>query len=78
MPPLKLNETMDLIQAPLSKVIGKWVFAVKLNLDGYLTCIKAKFVAKGYSQTYGVDYHVTFSLIMKMTSVRLLTSLVAI
>ena len=34
-------------------------------------------MAKGYAQTYGVDYIDTFSLIDKMKYVRLLISLVA-
>ena len=33
-------------------------------------------MAKGYAQTYGVDYSYTFSLVAKMTSVRLFISLV--
>ena len=34
-------------------------------------------MAKGYAQTYGVDYFDTFSLVAKMTSVRLFISLTA-
>lgn len=41
--------------------------------EGY----KARFVAKGYIQTYGVDYHKTFSLVAKMNSIRILISDVA-
>ena len=34
-------------------------------------------MAKGYAQTYGVDYYDTFSPVAKMTYVRLFISLVA-
>ena len=32
-------------------------------------------VAKGYNQTYGVDYEETFALVAKMNTVRILLSL---
>ena len=34
-------------------------------------------MAKGYAHTYGVDYFDTFSLVAKMTSIRLFISLTA-
>ena len=55
----------------------RWVFAVKFNPDGSITRLKVSLVAKGYAQTYGVDYSDTFSPVAKLISFRLFISLVA-
>ena len=54
-----------------------WVFTVKFNPDGFVARLKVRLVAKGYAQTYGVDYSDTFSLVAKLTFVHLFISLVA-
>jgi hypothetical protein len=41
-------------------------------------CYKAKLVEKGFTQTYGVDYHETFALVAKFTSIRCILTLVAL
>ena len=69
--------TWNLVQLPAGKkAIGcHWVFAVKVNPDGLAARLKAQLVAKGYAQTYGVDYSDTFSHVAKMTYVQLFISL---
>ena len=53
------------------------MFVVKFNPDGYVARLKVHLVAKGYAQTYEVDYSDTFSLVTKLTFVRMFISLVA-
>nr|GEV40391.1 copia protein [Tanacetum cinerariifolium] len=60
------------------KPIGcKWVFSVKMNPDGSIGRLKARLVAEGYAQTYGIDYSETFSSVAKIYSIRLFISFAA-
>lgn len=53
------------------------MYLVKVNLDGFVARLKSRLVAKGYAQTYGVDYSDTFSPVAKLAPVRLFMSIVA-
>ncbi|XP_073225659.1 uncharacterized protein [Cicer arietinum] len=73
---LNSNDTWELTIVPPNKsAIGcKWIFKLKFHVDGSIECYKAQLVAKGFSQTEGLDYLETSSLVVKMTTLRLLLS----
>ena len=73
------NETWDPVpHSPHKKTIScRWIYKVKYNVNGSVNRYKTQLVAKGYAQTYGVDYEHTFALMAKMTIVRTLIVLAA-
>ena len=75
---LKENDTFDLtvLSEGENLVGGKWGFAIKENANGSET-LKARYVAKGYSQIHGIDYDETFSPTANIISVRILMQLAA-
>ena len=74
---LEANHTWDVVQLPPTKrPIGcRWVFTVKYLSDGQIERYKARLVAQGYSQTYGINYGETFAPIAKMKTIRILIAL---
>ena len=53
----------------------KWVFKVKLNPNRTVERYKARLVAQGFTQKYGIDYEETYAPVMQMTSFRWMMSL---
>lgn len=76
---LEKNGTWEISNLPKGKqpVGCKWIFNVKYNANGSLERYKAKLVAKGFTQTYGIDYQETFAPVAKLNTVRSLLSLAA-
>jgi hypothetical protein len=75
---LDANVTWELVALPKDKkTIGcKWVYKVKHNADGSVNRHKTRLVAKGYAQTYGINYEKTYSLVAKMTIIRAIIAMV--
>ena len=76
---IKKNNTWDVVQRPKDKVpVGrKWVFTVKYKAGGLIERYKARLVAEGYTQTYGIDYQETFAPVAKINTSQVLLSLAA-
>lgn len=73
---LQENDTWDIVQRPNGKniVTCKWVFKTKCNLKGEIERYKARLVARGFSQKYGVDYDEVFAPVVKQITFRTLLS----
>ena len=70
---LKDNHTWDLVARPKANIVkGRWVFKRKLGSDGKVARYKARYVAKGFTQTGGVDFNETFASVAKMKTFRAL------
>ncbi|KAL0370961.1 UNVERIFIED_CONTAM: Retrovirus-related Pol polyprotein from transposon RE2 [Sesamum angustifolium] len=69
--------TWELVEVPpnVDIVACRWVFTLKFRADGTLERYKARLLAKGFTQTYGVDYFETFSPVARFNSIRVLFSL---
>ncbi|KAA0057215.1 dual specificity protein phosphatase 12-like [Cucumis melo var. makuwa] len=73
---LEKNKTSEICGIPKGhKLVGcKWVYTLKYKADGTLDGHKVRLVAKGCTQTYGVDFSETFSPTAKLNTVRVLLS----
>jgi hypothetical protein len=63
------NHTWDLVN-PLDHlnttiVASRWVFTVKANSEGQPDRFKARWVARGFTQRYGIDYDDTYASVIK-------------
>ena len=74
---LKKNGTWEVVDLQREKeVVGrKWVFTIKSKADKSVERYKARLVANGFTQTYGIDYQETFAPVAKINSIRVLLSL---
>jgi hypothetical protein len=73
------NGTWELVDQPYGcKLMGcKWVFKKKRSPDGTIDKYKTRLVAKGYTQKKGEDFSDTYSLVARLTTIRVLLSLTA-
>lgn len=57
-------------------VTSKWVSTVKYAISGMVEKFKAKLVARGFSQKYGIDFEDTFATMVRHDTLRLFMAVV--
>lgn len=73
------NYTWKLVDKPKDgcDIPWKWIFKVLLDASGNDTRHKARLAAKGYKQTYGINYDEIFDPVVRKESLRLLIGIAA-
>ena len=56
-------------------IATRWTYRVKSNANGSIEKYKARFVAKGFLQTYMVNYKETYAPVARATTVRMLLTM---
>nr|GEY58511.1 putative retrotransposon Ty1-copia subclass protein [Tanacetum cinerariifolium] len=71
------NEVWDLVYLPPNDTtIGpKWLFKKKNDMNGTVHTYKSRVVAKGFTQTSGIDYEETFSHVAGIRAIRILITI---
>ncbi|CAL1354327.1 unnamed protein product [Linum trigynum] len=78
---LHANHTWDVVPRPPPEVpvVGsRWVYTLKIKLDGTLDRSKARVVSQGFTQEYGIDFTETFAPVAKMVTVRSLLAVASL
>jgi transposase InsO family protein len=76
---LRAAGTWKVVERPMHRnvVDSKWVFRVKKNAGGEIEKWKARLVARGFTQVYGVDYFETFAPVARLASIRSILAIAA-
>ncbi|GJT21829.1 retrotransposon protein, putative, ty1-copia subclass [Tanacetum coccineum] len=71
------NDVWELVELPpnAKTAVHKWLFKKKTNTDGTVHTYKSRLVAKGFTQTYEVDYEETFSPVADIRAIRILIAI---
>ena len=71
------NDVWNLTELPEGREVikSKWLFKKKLDAEGNVSKYKARLVARGFDQRYGIDYDETFSPVARFESIRMIMAL---
>lgn len=77
---MEKNKVFELVPRPHKssgiRVIGsRWVYDKKTDGQGHVTRLKARFIARGFTQVLGIDYTETFAPTLKSRSFKMLLAL---
>nr|GEY51367.1 hypothetical protein [Tanacetum cinerariifolium] len=74
---MKDNKVWDLVKLPPNvKIVGnKWLYKKKTDMDRAVHTYKSHLVAKGYTQTLGIDYEETFSPVADIRDIKILITI---
>ena len=77
---LAANSTWEEVVSPknVNIITSKWVFKPKLHINGSLDKLKARVVARGFSQMHSIDYEDTFAPTVKFDTLHVFLALVAL
>lgn len=71
------NHTFELEPRPPDQHVidTRWIHTVKFLPNGSVHMYKSRWIARGYTQEYGIDYAETFSPVVKSLTIRLVLHL---
>lgn len=70
------NDTFEFVEKKNQSIVSsKWVYKLKKKPNGEIDKYKARLVARGFSQTQGVDFYETFAPTLRMETIRYLCAL---
>lgn len=70
---LKKNKVFELVERPKGHIItSRWVYVTKRDPNGEKIRNKARLVARGFTQIYGLDYFETYAPVVNNTFIRML------
>jgi histone deacetylase 1/2 len=74
---IHINQTWTLVPLPLNKkaITSRWIYKLKPGVNGGTTRYKARLVARGFEQKFGIDFMDTFAPVVRWEMIRILIAI---